>query len=234
MARTSVALLIVFLGSALSRTARTETVVLHKDESPPDDPCRDDSDVVGHRRCPRYGLWGASLEAPYMFAAVGMSIRSLPRISHASGGVVPVSARMTTAPLDNGADSSLSYVERFSVAVSPALYFGIEAEIGFSDRQRADPDIRRVRAGGVGLSGLRVGSGPFSLGVELAGGARVVESGLGHEMVTDPVFETRLVADVWLTPWVTFGGAVGASLLERGDRMVGLYLGVHTYSFGGH
>jgi hypothetical protein len=33
--------------------------------------------------------------------------------------------------------------------------------------------------------------------------------------------------------WFTFGAAVGANVLERGDWLAGLYLGLHSRAYGG-
>jgi hypothetical protein len=53
------------------------------------------------------------------------------------------------------------------------------------------------------------------------------------DMKTDGLLEARARVDVWLAPWFTIGGSVGASLIEEGSWMAGLYLGFHTWAYAG-
>lgn len=237
MTRTRVALLFVIVGSA-PLTAHADDASLNSEQPDRSATCWEESETVGHRQCLRYGIWGAAREGPYMFAEVGLRLRRLPRTGVPTRGVAaqPLTARTSTeptAPADTGSDSSLEYVERLSVELSRPIYLGIEAEIGVSDHSETDPTARQVRAGAVGLGGLRFGAGPFVIGGEIAAGGRIVESALGERIYGAPVLETRVLAEIWLSPWVTIGGVIGTSLLEKGDRMMGFYFGVHTYSYGG-
>ena len=234
MTRTSVALVVVMVGSIRVGTARADNLALSDDEADRLDKCLEQSEFVGHRDCSRFGLWGAAREGPYVFAAVGFSVRRLPRPSARANAQTtnPVSARMLEPPPEGGADSSVGYVERLSVALWRPIFVGLEAEIGFSDTAGSDPNARSVFTAGVGIVGLRIGTGPFVIGAELAGGGRVIESDLGTQLTGEPVLEARVLADLWLSPWLTIGGALGTSLLDRGDRMCGLYIGIHSYSFG--
>jgi hypothetical protein len=49
----------------------------------------------------------------------------------------------------------------------------------------------------------------------------------------DGVVEARARGELWLSPWITAGATVGASVLDRGDWMAGVYLGVHSRAFAG-
>lgn len=245
MIRTGAAVF-TFAVCALSPTsAHAEDRVLLLDDGRVDtstDPraCATDTDVVGRRRCPVYGLWGAALEAPYMFVAVGFNMRHLPR---AQVGRTPgAAARAVTtgvsdtpeAAATGGSDSSLSYTERFGVAVSRALYFGLEAEIGPTTTNESPPGGRTFGAGGLAFAGLQGGTRLLKLGGEIAGGGRLVETALADERLTgEGVLEARARADLWLTPWVTIGGLVGTSLIAEGDWVAGISIGLHTYSYGG-
>jgi len=43
--------------------------------------------------------------------------------------------------------------------------------------------------------------------------------------------EPRVRGEMWLSPILTLGGAVGATLSERNVWMAGIYLGVHSSDF---
>ena len=101
-----------------------------------------------------------------------------------------------------------------------------------SEPRTSDARARQLGAGAAGLAGLRIGTGPFAIGVELAAGGRIVESALGQVDI-EPVLETRVLGELWLSPWFTVGGSIGSSVIDHGDRMASMYLGFHTYSFGG-
>jgi hypothetical protein len=100
-------------------------------------------------------------------------------------------------------------------------------------RRRTRRPVRAYAAGAHLVLGLHGGTRLLSLATELAGGIRVIETDLtgnGEE----GVLEGRAHADLWLTPWFTIGGLAGTSLLERGDWLIGVQLGLHTYSYAGH
>ena len=193
-------------------------------------PCPDDTtDVVGYRQCTRYGAWGSNLLDPDMFVQVGMNMRHF-----ASHG--PSAAARTTMPpeANRGGDDALMFDERIGYPVTRGLYLAFDFELGNFD----NPDSKRTNDRDFVLDGLlslgaRGGVGPFSLGAELAGG--VMQSSFPQQPneSTDAIVEARGRAELWLAPWFTVGGAIGASLIDRGDWMAGLYLGVHTWAYAG-
>jgi hypothetical protein len=194
-------------------------------------PClENETEVVGYRRCTRYGSWGANLLDPDMFVQVGMNIR------HFTGGA-PLAAARTTSPVrmptDTGNDA-LMFDERIGYPLSTGIYLAFDFELGnFANSESNKANDRDFVLDGLLSLGARGGLGPFSLGAELAGG--VMQSSFPRQTneETDGIIEARGRAELWLAPWFTVGGAVGASLLDRGDWMAGLYLGVHTWAYAG-
>lgn len=212
----------------VTETAPTWSTDMDLDHEPP--PCPEgESEVVGYRRCTRYGAWGTNLLDPDMFVQVGMNIRHF--ASHA-----PSSAARSTSPVAGGAggDDALMFDERIGYPITRGLFIAFDFELG----NFANPDSKRTNDRDFVLDGLfslgaRGGLGPFSLGAELAGGVMQSSFPRSPNEQTDAVVEARGRAELWLAPWFTVGGAIGASLIDRGDWMAGVYLGVHTWAYAG-
>ena len=113
------------------------------------------------------------------------------------------------------------------------MYLGFEVEISPSTAEAVAPGTRQFAAGAQAVLGLQGGTRAIKLGTELAGGGRVLDTYLADGGDDELVLEARARGDLWLTPWFTVGVAVGTSLLDRGEWMAGVHLGVHSYSFGG-
>jgi len=195
-------------------------------------PCVDsESDVVGYRQCTRYGAWGSNLLDPDMFVQVGMNMR------HFAGSAPMAAARAATGTPERphgGGDDALMFDERIGYPVTTGLYLAFDFELGnFANAESKNTTDRDFVLDGLFSFGARGSLGPFSLGAEMAGG--VMQSSFPKQPTeqTDAVFEARGRAELWLAPWFTVGGAIGASLLDRGDWMAGLYLGVHTWAYAG-
>jgi len=192
-------------------------------------PCPDgESEVVGYRRCTRYGAWGSNLLDPDMFVQVGMNIR------HFATHAPMAAARTTTPERPQGGDDALMFDERIGYPITHGLFMAFDFELG----NFANPDSKRTNDRDFVLDGLlslgvRGGLGPISLGAELSGG--VMQSSFPQQQgeQTDALVEARGRAELWLAPWFTVGGAIGASLIDRGAWMAGLYLGVHTWAYAG-
>jgi hypothetical protein len=194
-------------------------------------PCVDDeSEVVGYRKCTRYGSWGSNLLDPDMFVQVGMNMR------HFTSSA-PMSSARSTSPTPEKAptgDTALMFDERIGYPLSRAFYLAFDFELGnFANSESKRTNDRDFVLDGLLSFGMRGGLGPFSLGAEVAGG--VMQSSFPKQPTeqTDGIFEARGRAELWLAPWFTVGGAIGASLLDRGAWMAGLYLGVHTWAYAG-
>ena len=191
----------------------------------------DDTDVVGYRRCANYGAWGNNLRDPYVFVDVGMTVRHF-----GFRGGAPLSARTTTpSPTPEGgiADTAYMFNERIGFLLTPGFYIAADFELGdVAPRDTASPNGHTVVVDGLASLGLRGGLGPFVLRGEIAGGV-MAGSSTSRDLPTEGMLEARGRVDFWLSPWFTVGGAIGSSLVHEGDWMTGVYLGFHTWAFGG-
>jgi hypothetical protein len=177
-------------------------------------------------------MWGAALEDPYVAIRVGFHVRRLPRPPAPEPRAAARSTSgATIAP--TGSDTSYTIAETISIATSRVSFIGFEVEISPNAAQNPAPGARAYAAGAQLLLGLHGGTHRFGVATELAGGIRVVETDL-TDNGEQGVLEARAHADLWLTPWFTIGGLAGTSLLERGDWLIGIQLGLHTYSYAGH
>ncbi len=190
------------------------------------EPCPDDDGVVGLRRCPDFGVWGAALEEPYLIASFGVTIRRLPR----SGARDPVLERSTKPQPPAGDDFTTSYaiVQQFTLSITRHVFVAHELEISPTLEDDPQPDDHRMAVGTQLVAGIHAGTRWIELRGEVAGGIRVMQS-----QDDEGVLEARLRGDIWVSPWVTLGAAIGTSLLDRRDKMIALYVGMHTWSFGG-
>jgi len=199
------------------------------DHSPP---CvADGTDVVGYRHCPWYGAWGSNLLDPYLFVDLGMNIRHF-----ASHGGRALAARTTMPPgagTRTEGDTALTFDERIGYGITHGLYAAIDFELGNFADNGSRSGTRDVVLDGLASLGIRGGIGPVALSVELSGGAMVSSYPSQADVQTDGLLEAHARADVWLAPWFSIGGAIGASLIDRGDWMAGLYLGFHTWAYAG-
>jgi hypothetical protein len=193
-----------------------------------DRPCIEDStDVVGYRQCPRYGRWGENLLEPEVFVQVGMTFR------HFADSPKKAAARTTSggSVKDNGGNTAWLFDERIGTPIAGALYTAFDFELGNFDPERTD-DRGFVVDGMISL-GLSGSIGAITLGGEVAGG--VMRSSFPSEVDehTSGLLEARARGELWVAPWVTLGAAAGTSLIDRGNWMFGIYLGVHTWAYAG-
>lgn len=188
------------------------------------------TDVVGYRDCPGYGAWGNNLRDTYVFLDVGVTMRH-----YAWRGDVNGAARSTSpvSSANEGVDEAFLFDERVGFLLTHGLYTALDFELGdISDSRPTNPGAHAIVVDGLVSLGLRGGLGPFVLRGELAGGVMAASS-TTRDLPTEGMLEARGRVDLWLSPWVTIGGAAGASLIRQGDWLVGLYIGFHTWSFGG-
>jgi hypothetical protein len=193
------------------------------------EPCPDRSGVVGHRRCPAYGEW--AVEWPNAMVRFGFNMRHLPRDRHVAAAAA--AARTITTPLDDAAsDTSYTISEQIGVAPTRSSYIAFEVEFSPTTAEPEDAGTRSFAAASHLVFGVSGGPRLVRFGAELAGGIRLVDTELG-DAAEQGVLEVRARADLWLTPWLTLGAGIGTSLLDRGDWMTGVYLGAHSFAFGG-
>jgi hypothetical protein len=194
-------------------------------------PCAtDSSDVVGYRRCTPYGAWGSNLRDPEVFMDLGMNVRHFaPR-----GGPVAIARASDSVMASGRGDEAWLFDERMGIHLNRALYLAFDFEFGDFAASESPSATQRVLVVDTTLAaGAHVGVGPLALRGEIAGG--VMSSALANQtdMTTEGMVEARGRVDLWLSPWFTIGGVVGASLLHDGDWMAGLYFGFHTWSYAG-
>jgi hypothetical protein len=118
---------------------------------------------------------------------------------------------------------------RFTGRTRYNTFLGVEGEFG----QLVGYGQSNV-AGAYGVAGARGDLGAVRLSAELVAGRRWVR--YEADGPSDPnklVAEPRIRGDIWLSPYWTLGGAVGATLSDRQVWMAGVYLGVHGLPFDG-
>lgn len=225
--------------------------------------CRNDSDVVGLRRCTRFAAWAKSLEVPQIILEAGALVRRFPSLlgsqtGSVTHGVESFRFRMVQPAGVRRFDTALLSSLRASVGLSRAVYAGLEVDLGSvrpPDAATAEmasagafgsPDLQPghgLLVDSLGVVGVRAALGFGSVGVELAGGLRAISYNF-HSSYHDchqstsidalaGVAEARARGELWLTPWLTAGATLGTSVLERNAWMGGVYLGVRSRAFGG-
>lgn len=194
------------------------------------EPCPNHDGIVGRRSCPRYGEW--AIDWPAVTVTFGLGVRHLAPGPVSQAGAARSSSTVTnpTTIDDPTASSRYSISEQVAIAPNPLTFFAFEVEFSPSRPDHLAPGERQFSAASQLVAGLRGGGKLVRIGVEVAGGMRIVDS---EEDQDDFVLEVRARGDIWVTPWVTFGVVIGSSLIDRGDWMTGLSLGTHTNAFDG-
>lgn len=192
------------------------------------EPCPTRGGIVGRRACPRYGEW--AIDWPAVTVTFGLSMRHIaqdppPGIARSSSVTTP-----TTIDDDPQSVGRYSISEQVAIAPNPLTFFAFEVEFSPSRPEHLKPGERQFSAASQLVAGLRGGGKLLRLGVEIAGGMRIVDS---EDDQDDLVLETRARGDIWVTPWLTFGVVIGSSLIDRGDWLTGISLGTHTNAFDG-
>lgn len=238
MSRTGVA--VVYVAFSLvavlaidSRTAQADDDLSSTRTNLTPEPCPTEDGVVGRRSCPEYGVWGAARESPYATITFGVNFRHLLRKPVDRTTLERSITTPTTVDNIGGGDLSYSLMEQVVASMTDHLYAGFEVEISPTDAD-AVSGARLLAAGSQLLFGFQGGTKFVKLGLEVAGGGRLIVSEQDNDDDSELVLEGRARADIWLTPWITLGGALGSSFLNRGEWMAGIYFAAHTYSFGGH
>lgn len=225
------AVLLVSAVAAAEPGGRCEGGVCDVDQGPRPwvltDSCHEDHDVVGYRRCPDLG-WGRGQDEPDVAVEAGLGWRHV---------VAPPVPAMTATRTASGADP-LADIATTELRITVGLrgfYGGVELSIGDLTRRTYSYGAF-VQGGAVG--GVQVPLGPLVLGAELAGDGR--SERLTHNInnnkapaVTSGVVEARARVGVWVTPWLTIDGAVGAGILDRHERMATLGIAFHSRSYAG-
>jgi hypothetical protein len=222
--------------------------------------CNETTDVEGYRECHKFGEWAQSMQLPHMFVEMGGGMRRFRTLLPGRSGTVThgdetFAYRVAMPGGTERSDVAGTFVGRILVGGPHGLYVGIEGEMGAVTPAAATtavdgagtfgmPSLEErgsLMIGGYGIAGVRVTGTRAALAIEAAGGVREVQyawhstyhdceqtvlAGVGQGVV-----EARVRGEVRLSPWFTAGATAGASVLERGDFAIGLYLGMHTRSY---
>ena len=200
--------------------------VYHRDSA-----CVDGTDVVGVRECTPFGAWSQNLRFPSVFLDAGLHVRRMPVMVYGAGTAQRTDAMAAASELRIGLD------------LPHGLYVAAEGELGSAtapdgslaamrvDGEMSLGDASDMFLGGYAVVGARFATHRGLLALEGAGGGRLVTGVISD--ASSGVLEARARAELWVGPWVTVGGTVGTSVVDRGDWMTGLYVGVHSRAYAG-
>jgi hypothetical protein len=197
-----------------------------------DDACRDESDVVGHRRCEQFAEWSATNRDPELTFAGGVAFRHI----YAPPPVVidPVSHVARTVAASSRPMADIASSEFRFLGGWRSLYFGGELSVG-DLTGKTYPYGAFIQSGGV--TGVAVALGPFDLAAEAMVGGRSVRLTTNINRLapafTEVVIEARARAALWVTPWITLEAEIGAGVLDRSEWVAAAMVGLHTRAFGG-
>ena len=227
------------------------------------DDCTDETDIVGYRRCTKYGAWGSNLRIPHVFIEVGLNMRQFgsalsDQSASVTHGAETFAYRIVMPEAARHLDLASTTDVRGSIDLAHGIYAGLEGELGtlvtpasasaemMTTGTFGSPEISQGHGlvlGGFAVAGVRGAVRHASLGVELAGGVRSVQYSFDsayHDCqqsttitATSPVVEARARAEMFLGPWLTAGATVGTSVIAQHDWLAGIYLGVHSRAYGG-
>jgi hypothetical protein len=165
---------------------------------------------------------------------------------------------MPAGPGVRNIDTAITSDARVGVGLGHGMYVALDGELGgLTDPARAgtemmttgtygSPEIAQgtdMMMAGTGVFGARGTTKHGAFGVEMAAGARSVRYAFDsayHDCnqtntitTTKGIVEARARGELWLGPWITAGATIGTSVIEQGDWLAGVYLGVHSQAFGG-
>lgn len=186
------------------------------------------TDYVGNRECnTMFGTWAAPARLPPMVLDWGMQLRSVDVPTDHGRGLAP----------------AITSDFRYGVGIAHGVYVGLDTELGVAwgaagELPGHDRTGDALYLGASGFAGWRHALGRFSLSGELAGGVRTVQGNTqaGAATIasdTAGLLEARLRAEVWLSPWASFGLTAGVDTLDPKEQLGGAYFSFHTRAFGG-
>lgn len=219
--------------------------------------CVDANDVLGYKRCSRFGDWSRITNLRPISIELLSVIRSLRFEPVAIRGKTGLEGRDFRYQGTTGERSatSMGFGFRGTIDLASGVYAGAELEIGgamTSQRVQVSSDVEPLKAWqrgyvqGVGVLGVRDTIGETTVAAELAGGVLLtpvtakyaddLESGDAHRtmlaLIPRPAIEARVRAARWLSPWATIGAFAAADLAGAGYS-AGLQLGLHLRAFDG-
>jgi hypothetical protein len=138
-----------------------------------------------------------------------------------------VATRETTSESDPELDGTAAAVAfRFTMRTRWNTYTGAEVEAGTFSHPGSN------FAGAYGVFGANA---PLTLrgniSAELAAGWRGMRHSVEARDHSVGILEPRVRGELWLSPQVTLGAAIGAELSAQHPWMAGFYFGFHSHSF---
>jgi len=155
--------------------------------------CEDETDVIGYRRCTKFGAWGHSLELPNLAIEAGVVTRQFGTLLNSQTGTVlhgvesfafrVMGGQAQTRPVDTAVLTSL----RASVALSHGMYTALEVDLGglaqpgqtptemMSSGVFGTPELQQERGllvDSLATVGVRAATHAGAISAELAGGVR--------------------------------------------------------------
>jgi hypothetical protein len=224
--------------------------------------CSDGTDIVGFRRCTPFATWATNPSTPKLIIEAGAVLRQFAslldgQIGHVSHGDESFAYRTTSQPQRRALDTAVLSTMRVGAGLPHGLYSALEVDFGGLTQTTSAAEVMSAGAfGGPTLAqehgfifdslaalGIRGNLGRGNLGVELAGGLRAVSYSFHSSyhfceqdtsvLALGPVAEARVRGELWVSPWLTAGLAVGTSVIEQHTWMGAFYLGLHTRAFDG-
>lgn len=174
-----------------------DTSSLSDDSSSSSTPaCTDETDIVGYRRCVKFGAWGSPRRVPLLVIELGTAMRTFSSpLGTATGELSHEDERFTyrvvSAPPSAAVpamDAALVSTLRLGLGLPHGLYAAAEGELGGLVRNSTRAEMTSTGtfgaptltpgaslvAGALGIVGARGAAGRGTFGVEVAGGVRAI------------------------------------------------------------
>ena len=225
--------------------------------------CVDETDIVGYRRCIKYGKWGSHGNTPLFVVELGTAMRTFAsplgeatgKLSHDQESFTYRVVGTPSGP-DASPESALVTTARFGFGLPRGFYIAAEGELGGLVRSSTRAEMTStgmygaptVTPGGslvfgaLGVLGVRGDSRLGTFGVEVAGGVRSITYRYDSQYLacvdstTQGVSSPILEARARAAFWLSPFVNVGATAgASVIDRawMAGVNLGFVTQAFGG-
>jgi hypothetical protein len=218
--------------------------------------CEETSSVVGRSICPenRYGKWRVPDLMPRMRVAYGLSTHRFSlsgmnfsgSAAHGDG----IAYRMVGEEVTSDSATALAMDLAFTGRLGRYAYAGVGTSVGRTiiDGARIErPGALSMSASGNlyfefgALGGVAIPMGSVTVAAEALAGRRVVGLSVDSQHIecesssltfdSSWLVETRVSAQMWVSPWLSVGARVGSNTLARGDVSAGVFLQGHTRAF---
>lgn len=225
--------------------------------------CVDSSDVVGDRKCTRYGeTWSSERTFPVVVGTGLWSGHVVPSNRNWSGTFgkdAPIKFSLPGQQLGMKSVDDVGFDFRMHGYATKTFYLGVDWALalgrvktnitpreGFEMRDKGS--LNYIHAKLATVLGARLPLGPLSLRLEALIGVQIASVSLEGRSVTANghgdwlkgsfssvafLLEPRVAVDVWTTPWSTISAWGGGSVLFPAERSMGLTIALHGRAFDG-